>query len=80
MKPVNVDKIRCFCFPIWRFSWLRWVMVKRLEPGHSYYDDTPCVTMHSEEGIRYATIGFTKNGVMKPSRKYVASICEGGLK
>lgn len=77
-ETLDIDKIRCYCYPIWKFFWIGWVMARRIEPGHLYYDDTPCVTMHSEEGICYATIGFTKNGVMKRLRKYVASICEEG--
>ena len=75
-ETLGVNKIRCFCFPIWRFFWLGWVTVRRNEPEHLYYDSAAWITVYSEDSIRYVTIGFTKSGVMERLRRYVATIRE----
>ena len=68
---VGVKQIRCFCFKFWGIVWIGWVLERHLDPTPLYYDDTPYVIMHSAEDIHYATIGFTRNSVMKRLQKYV---------
>lgn len=69
-------RIKAFTYKFWGLFWIGWVMEKRIEPAPLYYDNNPYITLYADDGITYATVGFTHDGVMKRVKKYIGKVLE----
>lgn len=63
-------KIYAYCYKM-HLLYIGWIIVKTPEKAQLYHDDAPTVTITPESDLKYATLGFTANGVLRKLKKQI---------